>query len=182
MLRILDLSVGYAMLFSRRWMLCCRQRNASTAYLNCMMNPSKTKGSNIVSQARFCCLCQRPEETHFGQRQQTRLGSKILLLLPKTRRNSFWSKAANTPRKQDFAAFAKDPKKLILVKGSKHASEARFCCLCQRPDETRRDQRQQTRHGSRILLLFQRPKETRRDQRQQTRLGSRILLLPPKTR
>ena len=56
MLRILDLSVGYAMLFSRRWMLCCRQRNASTAYLNCMMNPSKTKGSNIVSQARFCCL------------------------------------------------------------------------------------------------------------------------------
>ena len=82
--RLCDLSVGYAMLFSRRWMLCCRQRNASTAYLNCMML-LKTKGSNIVSQARFCCLCQRPNETRSGQRQQTRLGSRILLPLPKTR-------------------------------------------------------------------------------------------------
>ena len=165
------------MLFSRRWMFFCRQRNASTAYLNCMMkltkpegsnhtsgskillplpktrrNPFWSKGSKHASQAGFCCHCRRPDETHFGQRQQTRLGSKILLLLPKTRRNSFWSKAANTPRKQDFAAFAKDPKKRAEVKGSKHASQARFCCFCQRPKETRRGQRQQTRLGSKILL------------------------------
>ena len=118
------------------------------------------KGSKHASEAGFCCLCRRPDETHFGQRQQTRLGSKILLLLPKTRRNSFWSKAANTPRKQDFAAFAKDPKKRAEIKGSKHASQARFCCFCQRPKETRRGQRQQTRLASKILLL---PPKTRRN-------------------
>ena len=150
MLRILDLSVGYAMLFSRRWMFFCRQRNASTAYLNCMMKLTKPKGSNHASQAGFCCLCQWPDETHFGQRQQTRLGSGILLPLPQTRWNSPGSKAAILSRKQDFAASAVDPMKLALVKGSNSALEARFCCHCRRPDETRRDQRQQSRLGSRI--------------------------------
>ena len=159
-------------------MLCCRQRNASTAYLNCMMNPSKTKGSNnaleagfccfcqrheetyfgqrqqyclskqdfaasaedpmksartkgnnIVSQARFCCLCQRPEETRQDQRQQSHLASKILLLLPKTQRNAPRSKAANTPRKQDFAASAEDPMKLTRIKGSNTVSQTSFCCF-----------------------------------------------------
>ena len=143
-------------------MLCCRQRNASTAYLNCM-NPFKTKGSKHASEAGVCCLRRRPDETHVGQRQQSRLGSKILLLLPKTHRNSFWSKAANTPRKQDFAAFAKDPKKRAEIKGSKHASQARYCCFCQRPKETRRGQRQQTRLGSKILLLL--PKTQRNSPR-----------------
>ena len=47
-------------------------------------------------------------------------GSRILLLLPKTRCNTLWSKAANLPR------------------------EAGFCCFCQRPDETPFGQRQQT--------------------------------------
>jgi len=117
-----------------------------------LKKPILVKGSKHASQARFCCLCRRPDETHFGQRQQTRLASKILLPLPKTQRNAPRSKAANTPRKQDFAAFAKDPKKLILVKGSKHASEARFCCLCQRPEETHFGQRQQYCLASKFLL------------------------------
>ena len=30
-----DLSVGYAMFFSRRWILCCRTRNTTTARLIC---------------------------------------------------------------------------------------------------------------------------------------------------
>ena len=38
-------------------------------------------------------------------------------------------------KKQDFAASASDPMKLTLVKGSKHAQEARFCCFCLGPDE-----------------------------------------------
>ena len=116
------------------------------------MKPILVKGSKHASEARFCCFCQRPEESHFGQRQQTRLGSKILLLLPKTQRNAPRSKAANTPRKQDFAASAEDPKKPILVKGSKHASEARFCCFRRRPDETDQAQRQQSHLASKILL------------------------------
>jgi hypothetical protein len=37
--------------------------------------------------------------------------------------------------------------KLTKVKGSNHASGARFCCLCRRPDETDQDKRQQTRLG-----------------------------------
>ena len=48
------------------------------------------------------------------------------------------------PQGEDFAASAKDPMKLILVKGSNLTSEAGFCCLCQGPDETDQDQRQQT--------------------------------------
>ncbi len=67
---------------------------------------TKVKGSNHASEAGFCCLCRRPEETDQGQRQQPHL------------------------RKQDFAASAEDPKKLAKVKGSNHASEAGFCCLC----------------------------------------------------
>jgi len=47
--------------------------------------------------AGFCCHCHGTEETHFDQRQQMCLS------------------------KQDFAATAMGPKKLILTKGSKHA-------------------------------------------------------------
>ena len=118
------------------------------------MKPILVKGSKHAAEAGFCCLCRRPDETDQAQRQQSHFRSKILLPLPKTRRNSFWSKAANTPRKQDFAASAEDPMKPILVKGSKHASEARFCCFCQRPEETHFGQRQQTRLASKILLLL----------------------------
>ena len=71
------------------------------------------------------------------------LRSRILLPLPKTRRNSPRSKAATTPQRQDFAASAIEPMKLAKVKGSNHASEAGFCCLCRRPEETRQGQRQQ---------------------------------------
>ena len=77
------------------------------------------------------------------QRQQYCLASKILLPPPKTRRNSPRPKAAILSHKQDFAASAEDPMKLTKVKGSKLASEARFCCLRRRPEETRQDQRQQ---------------------------------------
>jgi len=72
------------------------------------MKLSKVKGSNHASEAGFCCLCRRPEETRQGQRQQPRLRDRILLPLLKTRRNSPRSKAATTPRKQDFAAFGLD--------------------------------------------------------------------------
>ena len=67
-------------------------------------------------------------------------------------------KAADTPQKQDFAASAEDPMKPTRPKGSNLASEARFCCLRQRPNETDQGQRQQTRLRSRILLL---PPKTR---------------------
>ena len=60
--------------------------------------PTNPKGSNHASEARFCCLRQRPDETDQGQRQQTRLV------------------------KQDFAASAEDPMKPTKVKGSNHAT------------------------------------------------------------
>ena len=63
-------------------------------------------------------------------------------------------KAADTPRKQDFAASAEDPKKLAKVKGSNRTTEAGFCCLCRRPDETRQDQRQQTRLKKQDFAAF----------------------------
>jgi len=140
------------------------------------MKLARSKGSNIVSEAGICCLCRRPNETCQDQRQQMLLSSRILLLPPKTRRNLPRSKAANapqkqdfaasakdpknvprskaaiSPRKQDFAASAEDPKKLTKIKGSKRSSEAGFCCLCRRPEETHQVQMQQTRLGSRILL------------------------------
>ena len=86
------------------------------------------------------------------QRQQYCLASKILLPPPKTRRNSPRPKAAILSHKQDFAASAEDPMKLTKVKGSKLASEARFCCLRRKPNETRQDQRQQASFRSKILL------------------------------
>ena len=49
------------------------------------MKPAGPKGSNLASGAGFCYLCRRPDETRRGQRQQSRLGSKILLPPPKTR-------------------------------------------------------------------------------------------------
>jgi len=74
------------------------------------MKLATTKGSNNASESRFCCLRRRPNETGQNQRQQSRLkkqdfaasaedpmkhllvkgsklasGSRILLLLPKTR-------------------------------------------------------------------------------------------------
>jgi hypothetical protein len=52
------------------------------------MKPAKTKGSNIVSQAAFCCFCRIPDETRLDHRQQTRF------------------------KKPDFAASAKAPIKL----------------------------------------------------------------------
>ena len=114
---------------------------------------SKTKGSNHVTEAGFCCLRRRPEETLQGQRQQTRLESKILLPPLKTRRMVPRSKAAINPRNQDFAASAEDPMNLARSKGSKHAQKSRFCCLRRRPRETRQDQKQHSRLRSRILLL-----------------------------
>ena len=54
--------------------------------------------------------------------------------------------------KQDFAASAKDPMKLAETKSSNIVSQARVCCLYQRPDETRQDQRQQYCIASKILL------------------------------
>ena len=68
------------------------------------MKLTKTKGSNHALEAGFCCLHHKTNETHQAQRQQPRLGSKILL-----------------------------PPPLILMKltkrkGSNYASESRICC------------------------------------------------------
>ena len=60
--------------------------------------PTNPKGSNHASEARFCCLRQRPDETDQGQRQQPRLVSK------------------------HFAASAEAPMKLAKSKGSNLAS------------------------------------------------------------
>ena len=92
------------------------------------MSLALIKGNKFALEAGFCRLCRRPDETHFGQRQQLRLGM------------------------QDCAASAGDPMKLALVKGNYFALEAGFCRLCRRPDESRFDQRQQICLGSRILL------------------------------
>ena len=65
------------------------------------MKLAVTKGSKHASDAGFCCFCQRPDETCQDQRQQSRL------------------------KKQDFAASAKEPMKLLKLKGSKHASRSK---------------------------------------------------------
>ena len=90
---------------------------------------AKVKGSNHASETGFCCLCRRPEEARQGQRQQPRLRGRILLLPPKTRRNSPRSKAATTPQRQDFAASAEDVKKPTKAKGSKILNLERECCF-----------------------------------------------------
>jgi hypothetical protein len=59
-------------------------------------------------EAGFCCLRQGSNKAHFNQRQQTCL----------------W--------KQVFAASVKDPMKLTLVKGSKHAFGSRVLLLLPR--------------------------------------------------
>jgi hypothetical protein len=61
------------------------------------MKLSEPKAAILPQEAGFCCFCQRPDETPFGQRQQTCLG------------------------KQDFAASAEDPMKLAKTKGSNHS-------------------------------------------------------------
>ena len=75
---------------------------------------SKTKGSNHVTEAGFCCLRRRPEETLQGQRQQSSQEIKILLPPPKTRRMVPRSKAAIIPRNQEFAAFGLGGDFLVL--------------------------------------------------------------------
>ena len=90
---------------------------------------AKVKGSNHASEAGFCCFRRRPEETRQGQRQQPCLRDRILLPLPKTRRNSPRSKAATTPQRQDFAASAEDVKKPTKAKGSKILNLERECCF-----------------------------------------------------
>jgi hypothetical protein len=94
------------------------------------MKPAKIKGSKHASEAGFCCLCRRPEETCRDQRQQSRLRSRNLLPLPKTRRNLPSPKAANSSQEQEFVASAVDPMKLTKIKGSNLASKSRMCCLC----------------------------------------------------
>ena len=44
-----------------------------------MVSPTKRKGSNHASEAGFCCLRRRPNETHQAQRQQPHLRIEILL-------------------------------------------------------------------------------------------------------
>jgi hypothetical protein len=118
------------------------------------------KGSNYIKKSRLCCLCRRPDETRHGQRQQISQEIKNVLPLPETRRSSSWSKAANVLRNQEFAAFTRDPKKHVSVKGSKYPEKSRKCCLCRRPDETRFGQRQQkSREIKKVLPL----PETRRN-------------------
>ena len=121
---------------------------------------ASVKGSKYPEKSRKCCLCQRPEGAHLGQRQQKSREIKKVLPLPETRRNSPRSKAANIPRNQENVAFAGDPKKRASVKGIKCPKKSRKCCLCQRPEETCLVQRQQiSREIKNVLPL----PETRRN-------------------
>ena len=82
------------------------------------------------------------------------------LPLPKTRRSTPWSKAANDLRNQECAASAEDLKMHASVKGSKCPEKSRKCCLCRRPEETCLGQRQQmSREIKKVLPL----PETRRN-------------------
>ena len=87
-------------------------------------------------------------------------GSRILMPLPVIRRSSPWSKAAIILRNQDYAAFAGDPMKRAMVKGSKYPKKSRMCCLYQRPEEARLGQRQQMSWEIKNLLPLP---ETRRN-------------------
>jgi hypothetical protein len=58
------------------------QKQDFAASAEAPMKLAKSKGSNLASEAEFCCLRRSPDETRQVQRQQTRLGSKILLLPP----------------------------------------------------------------------------------------------------
>ena len=132
----------------------------SVAFARDLKKRASVKGSKSPEKSRMCCLCRRPKETRLGQRQQKSREIKKVLPLPETFRNALWSKAANIPRNQESAAFTGDPKKRILVKGSKCLEKPRMCCLCQRPEETRLGQRQQkSRKIKKVLPL----PETRRN-------------------
>ena len=69
-----------------------------------------------------------------------------------TRRSTPRSKAAITPRNQEFAATAVDPKKRASVKGSNHPKKSRICCHRRRPEEARLGQRQQSSQEIKNLL------------------------------
>ena len=115
------------------------------------------RGSHSLDFSLFCCLCHGPMKLTLIKGSQHTLGSRFLLPLPRTQWNSFWSKAANMPLeagfcclrqgsneahfdqrqqtclwKQVFAASVKDPMKLTLVKGSKHAFGSRVLLLLPR--------------------------------------------------
>ena len=113
---------------------------------------ASVKGSNHPKKSRICGLQRRREETCHGQRQQTPQEIKNLRPLPLTRRNRLRSKAAITPRNQEFAASAVDPKKPASVKGSKHPNKSRSCCLRRRPEGRRQGQRQQSSQQIKKLL------------------------------
>ncbi len=122
--------------------------------------PASVKGSNHPKKSRICCLRRRLEETCHGQRQQTPQEIKNLLPPASTRRNVPWSKAANTPRNQEFAAPGVDLKKGVSVKSSNHPKKSRICCLRRRPEETRVGQRPQILQEIKNLLP---PASTRRN-------------------
>ena len=122
---------------------------------------ASVKGSNHPKKSRICCHRCRPEETRLGQRQQTPQEIKNLLPPALTRRSTSRSKAANTPRNQDFAASVVDPKKGARVKGSNHPKKSKICSLRRRPEETCLGQRQQS---SQEIKNLPPPPLTRRNQ------------------
>ena len=121
---------------------------------------ASVKGSKYPEKSRKCCLYRRPEEMRHDQRRQIFREIKNVLPLPETFRNAPRSKAANIPRNQECAASAREPKKHASVKGSKYPEKSRICCLCQRPEETRLGQRQQSPQEIKNLLP---PPSTRRN-------------------
>jgi len=56
--------------------------NHSVAFAFILMKPTKIKGSYSARISRFCCLRPLPHETRHAQRQQMRLGIKILMPPP----------------------------------------------------------------------------------------------------
>ena len=105
----------------------------------------------------FCCFCHGPDEAHFGQRQQTCLGKLV------------------------FAASVKDPMKLTLIKGSKHAFGSRFLLPPPRIQRNSLCQRQQTWLRKQVFAASaSNPKKLTLVKGSKQALGSRFLLPPPR--
>ena len=151
----------------------------------------------------FAASASDPKKLTLVKGSKYALGCRILLPLPRTRRNLLWSKAANMPWDAGFCCLRQGPEELNLVKGSKSASgsrillppprthlnpfwskaakvpqEAGFCCFCLGPEETHFGQRQQTCLGKQdFAASASDPMKRVRTRGIKHLLGSSILLL-----
>ena len=104
------------------WRLLCKQfiflmkiiRNPSFRWYELYGNPSYLFSKRQPFSGFFLVLLPLPRanETHFDQRQQTYLRKQVLLPLPRTQWNSFWSKAANMPLDAGFRCLRRGSNKI----------------------------------------------------------------------